>query len=231
MKRVLIFSFAVLISSAAFAQTVSIGGRYSNYATDVATELGDVETGRESSLGFLVNYRNAGLVLDGRFEHDFESGISIVDILPFDAAEYSRDRSELAVGYGVAPVIDIEGGVRFDSIELSAGPFSNDFFDPVDFSHQAIFGGVNLHTPTIRPVGFFGSARAFLGSADFELEGAELSSDTTGLKVEAGLQIPVGLTGWEVSPGVEWEHIETDDYGLEFDTNRFFVNFLYSFDW
>lgn len=230
MKRIFAIAALVLLSAAAAeAQSLSIGGRYSNYATDVETDFVTVETGRESSLGFLINYRNGGLVLDGRFDHDFESGISILDILPIDFAEYSRDRTELALGYGITPNFDIEGGVRFDQIEL-ATDFGDAFFGGTDFSHQAIMFGVNAHSSTIRPVGFFGGVRGFVGSADFEVEGIDVSSDTTGAKVEAGIQIPVGLTGWEITPGFEWEFIETDEYDFSFDTNRFFVNFVYSFD-
>jgi hypothetical protein len=230
MKRLLSLSaLALLLSIPAAAQTMTVGGRYSNYATDVETDFNDIETGRESSLGFLINYRNGALVLDGRFDHDFESGISVVDILPIDDADFSRDRFELAIGYGITDTFDVEGGMRFDNIEMS-GPFSNNFFEGVDFSHQAIMVGVNVHSPTIRPVGFFASARGFIGSADFEVQNVDVSSDTNGAKLEAGLQIPVGLTGWEITPGVEWEFLETDDYGLRFDTNRFFVNFAYSFE-
>lgn len=55
--------------------------------------------------------------------------------------------------------------------------------------------------------------------------------DTTGFKVEAGVPIALGLSGWEVTPGVEYERIESNDelQTVDLETNRFFINFGYTF--
>jgi hypothetical protein len=224
MKRFL-FAFLILAAATASAQTTLLGGRYSSYSTDITMPLSSVETGRGSSIGFIATYRNSGFVLNGSVDHDFNNGVTLVDVLPIDFGDYERDRGELTVGYSVAPVLDVEAGVRLDKI--SVGGIFSDLIEDLDFDHQAITGGITLHSPTIRPIGWYVSGHGYVGSADFQVSGDDVSDDTFGYKVEAGVPIPVGVSGWEITPGVEFERLETDKWDIEFETNRFFINFGY----
>lgn len=234
MKRAT-FLFLVFISAIpAGAQTTVLSGRYSNYATDIDLGLATLETGRGSSIGFLANYRNGGFVLNAQLDHDFDNGVSFLDFLPFELAEYSRDRAEATVGYSVIPMLDVEAGIRLDQMDIETSLLDDDdFFGGVDLEHQAIVGGVTFHSPTIRPVGWYASLRGYFGSAEFNFEGVDVTADTIGFKAEAGVPIPIGVTGWEITPGLELERLTTDDFafgvgGLEFDTNRFFINVGYA---
>lgn len=207
-----------------------IGGRYSNYSTDVTTSSLDLETGRQSSLGFLGEFRSQQLVLKGSAENDFGDGISVTDLLPFDLEDYSRQRMEFSVGYSPIDMLDLDAGVRLDTFEIQNNVFGNEFLDGDDISHQALAFGINLHSRSIRPIGFYVAARGYVGSADLDIAGTSPSIDTTGYRFEAGLPIAAGMSGWEVTPGFEVEKIELDEerYALEIDTNRFFINFAYS---
>ncbi|HVT44904.1 MAG TPA: hypothetical protein VMT00_10975 [Thermoanaerobaculia bacterium] len=230
MKRILlIFAVCAFTAGALTAQTFTLGGRFSNYATDLDIGIVTIETGRESSVGIIGEYRAGVFVLRGQFDHDFEGGLS-AGLIPIDLAEYSRDRFEATAGYAPLPFIDFEAGFRMET--LSIGGFSffgNQFFSDLDFDHQAIVVGVNAHTQSMTPAGWYGSARAYIGSADFEFEGLGVSSDTTGYRIETGVPIAIGTSRWHVTPGVEFEHIETDRFGFQIDSNRFFVNFAYRF--
>jgi len=236
MKKALLVCSVLLCATAVSAQNLSLGGRYSNYSTEIqAVQLLSLETGRESSLGILGQYRNGSFEMNWNFDHDFEGGVSF-DFLPIDFAVFSRDRAEFAAGFAPIPYLDVEFGARIESITFGGRSFFGDrFFDEIDMNHQAILFGVNAHSPTIRPVGWYASGRVYLGSADLNIQGVELSPDTAGIKIEGGIPIPVGLSGWEVVPGLEFEHLETDDKStivsnaLELDTNRFFINFVYNF--
>ena len=58
--------------------------------------------------------------------------------------------------------------------------------------------------------------------------------DTTGYRVETGVQIPLGSSNWEVIPGAEWEVLETDGDDLlspavDLESNRLFIMFAYTF--
>jgi hypothetical protein len=233
MKKALLTLVITLIATAGAAQNVTIGGRYSNYSTEISssiigTDAFSLETGRESSLGFIGEFRSGMLVLGAQFDHDFEGGVGIGF---FDFAEFSRDRFEAVVGIAPAQYVDVFGGFRFESLTLGGSSFFGDrLFEEADIDHQALVLGTRIHTPTIRPVGFYGEARGYFGTAESSVARSfNLSSDTTGFKVEAGIQIPVGTSGWEIVPGIEWERIEAQDFELDFETNRFFVKFLYSF--
>lgn len=231
-------TFLLLLLSLAtpslLAQTFSIGGRYSNYSTDLDVGGVNVETGREGSWGLIGSFRSGGLVLNGSYDRDSGGGISI-PILPIDLADYNRSRFEATVGYTVLPFMDIEGGVRLDTIEFG-GILS--FAEDLNLDHQAVTAGLTFHTPTIRPVGWYGTVRGYLGNADINIAGFDASeSDTTGYRIETGVQIPIGTSGWEITPGVEWERIDTGDTknlvdvnpGLTLETNRLFLMFGYTF--
>ena len=48
------------------------------------------------------------------------------------------------------------------------------------------------------------------------------------LRLEGGVEIPIGDSNWHAVPGIEIERLEADPR-VNVDTNRFFVNFVYSF--
>jgi hypothetical protein len=228
MKRLMLATLALLTATALQAQGLTLGGRYASYDTDLDAGIASLETGRASSVGFLGAYRNNGLVFDAAIDHDFESGVTVGDFLPIDFADYSRDRIEAGVGYGVLPVLDVMAGVRKDDITVGGNFFGFDFFDDLNFDHQALWGGVTAHSRTIRPFGWYVSGRGYAGTAKFDVEGARVKSDTSGAKLEAGFPIPLGLSGWEVTPGFEYEQLKTDDFDVELKTNRFFIAFTYT---
>lgn len=221
------------ITSAASAQNFTLGARYSNYSTEIeadVVELISLDTGREGSFGIFGEYRAGRVVLTGSYDRDDSSGIAL-SFLPIDLADYSRSRFEGTLGYAVTPFFDIEGGVRVDSVEFGGTLF---FSEDLDFDHQALVLGINLHTPTIRPVGWYGLVRGYVGTADLNLLGVTADTDTTGFRVETGVQIPLGLSGWQITPAVEYERIETDrsnllDPGIDLETNRLMLMASYTF--
>lgn len=221
---------AIIVALPATSQTFTFGGRVSNYSTDIDAGVVTVDTGRESSVGVVGDYRNAQFVLRGTFDHDLEGGINAGIFIPVNFAEYQRDRAEVTAGWAALPFADIEAGFRYDDIRVGGIDFfGTSVFDSFDFEHEALSLGVNAHTQTIRPIGWYGAIHGYIGSASFQVSGAQVESDTEGWKVETGFPIPVGTSGWEVTPGAEWEHLETQNYGLQLDTNRFFLNFAYNF--
>lgn len=230
MKRLTILLAAILFSATTLsAQNLTLGGRYSNYETSFEF----LDTGRASSVGAGGEYRAGLFVLNGRYDHDFDAGISF-DFLPIDLAQFSRDRGELAIGFAVLPYLDIVGGGRAEQLRLeSASFFGEELFDETfELDHTALMVGASVHSRSIRPIGWYGNVRGYFGNADYTVEGLGLSTDTTGYSVEVGFPIPLGLSGWEVTPGGEFESIEfKDDFALDlnYDTNRFFVNLAYSF--
>lgn len=235
MKQFLLAALTALtMVASASAQSFSFGGRYSNYATEVDANLVTFDTGRSNSVGLIADFRSGRFLLTGRYDHDFENGFSVSDLLPIDVGEFGRDRFEVTVGVGATPYIDLEAGFRSESMTFGGGDFFDDFFDDQDLTHQALVFGAAAHSETIRPVGWYVSARGYVGTAEIDFAGLTFESDTTGAKFEIGVPIPVGLSGWEVIPALEFEHLETDDFGLEgsgleFDTNRFIINFMYDF--
>lgn len=226
-------SALTFFTSAVFAQNFTMGARYSNYSTEIAAEAVDfisLETGREGSFGIFGEYRAGRAVLSGSYDRDDSSGIAL-SFLPIDLAEYSRSRFEGTIGYAVTPFMDIEGGVRVDSVEFGGTLF---FSEDLSLDHQALALGVNLHTPTIRPIGWYGLARGYFGTADINVLGVSADTDTTGFRVETGVQIPLGLSGWQIIPAVEYERIETDrsnilDPGIDLESNRLMLMASYTF--
>lgn len=205
----------------------SIGPRYSNYSTDVDLGGATLETGRQHAFGLVGGYRSGAFVLDFLLDHDPENGIGIDDFLPFDLENYSRDRVEGTVGWSVLPMLDLQAGVRMDQITLGGLGFDSGFFDSNDLEFQALTAGVNFHTPADRQVGFYALARFYAGTAKFE-DDARGDDDATGWRAEAGVAIPIGESAWHIVPGIEKEHLELQEDFLDIDTNRFFVNFVFS---
>lgn len=247
MKKILLALTALIVTSSAAAQVsliqttprrgigpsegFTIGPRYSNYSTDIDVEIITIESGRQSAFGLVGSYRGGGLVLDFLFDHDPENGLQFTDLLPIELGRYSRDRGEFTIGWAAVPYLDIQGGVRLDSISIGGRAFGFELFDSVDLDHQALVLGVGLHTADDRPFMVYGTGRAYIGSADFggDFLGVSTQMDTTGMRLEGGVMIPVGDTQWRVVPGFEYEYLETDNNLFRFDTNRFFINFVYKF--
>ena len=241
MRTTVLAVIGILCVAAASAQTQNIqttrgnygstgvftfGPRLSNYSTDIREELTPLKTGRQSSFGLVGDYRNGNFVLDFMYDHDPSNGVSIVDLI-VDTGDYSRDRGEVTVGFAAAPFLDLQGGVRIDSTRVGGVvvigfPISTD----VHIDNQALTGGIKFHTDGI-PLGFFVTARAFLGSAKVDFGLGNQNTDTSGYRGEAGLNIRIGESAWSVQPGYEYDHFETRDFGIRMNTNRLFLNFVY----
>lgn len=206
----------------------SIGPRYSNYSTDVDLGIFTVESGRQHAFGLVGELRSGQFVMDFNWDHDPENGLQISDILPIDFGGYERDRGEFTVGWAAAPILDIQAGFRVDTFMVGGDFFDNDFFSSEDIEHSAILFGVAVHTPTKKPFGAYGKLRGFIGSMDFSGGGIDGQLDSTGFRGEAGIEIPIGDSQWTAVPGLEIEHLEGDPR-VTIDTNRFFVNFVYTF--
>lgn len=204
----------------------TIGPRLTNYSTDIRESPTSLKTGRQSSFGLVGDYRNGQFVIDFLYDHDSSHGVSIVDLI-VDTGDYSHDRGEVTVGFAAAPFLDLQGGVRVEStrvggIVVIGFPVSTD----LNIDHQALTGGVRFHSDAI-PLGFFVTARAFLGSAKVDFGLGNNNTDTSGYRGEAGLNIHIGESAWSVQPGYEYDHFETKDFGIRTNTNRLFLNFVY----
>lgn len=224
MKRLL---FALLITLSAHAQSFEIGPRISNYSTHLDTDVLLLRTGRVSSYGLVGDYRSGAFVIDWLYDHDPQNGISLVDVV-IDTGDYTRDRGEVTVGFAVLPVLDLQGGVRLDQVRVGGVSFfGNPIATDMKIDHQAIAAGVRLHSATNRPAGFYLLARGMVGTARFR-DGIDDDADTTGYRGEAGVPIRLGQSNWFVVPGAEYEHLEAKDVGFRMNTNRVFLNFVYS---
>ena len=241
MRTTVLAVLSILCAAAAGAQTQNIqptrssygssgiftfGPRLSNYSTDIREEVTPLKTGRQSSFGVVGDYRNGNFVLDFLYDHDPSNGVSIVNLI-VDTGDYSRDRGEVTVGFAAAPFLDLQGGVRIDStrvggIVVVGFPVSTD----INIDNQALTGGVKFHTDGT-PLGFFATARVFVGSAKVDFGLGNNNTDTSGYRGEAGLNIRIGDSAWSVQPGYEYDHFETKDFGIRMNTNRLFLNFVY----
>jgi len=226
MKR-LSFAFALLVAVSAGAQSFEIGPRVSNYSTHLDSDVLRLRTGRVSSYGLVGGYRSGAFVLDWLYDHDPENGISLSDIV-LDVGEYTRDRGEVTIGFAALPVLDLQGGVRLDQIRIGGVEFlGNPIATDMDIDHQALTAGVRFHSATNRPAGFYVLARGLIGTAKFR-DVLRQEADTTGYRGEAGIPIRLGESNWFVVPGAEYEHIEANDVSFRMNTNRVFLNFVYS---
>lgn len=227
MKRIFSILAGLAIATSLQAQsagTFAIGPRISNYSTDIDP----LRTGRQVAFGLLGEYRSGAFVLDFNWDRDSRNGIRLTDIV-VDTSDYTRDRGEVTVGFAAAPFLDLQGGVHLDSIRIGgASIFGADFASDLNIDHQALVGGIRLHTGDYQPVGFYGVARGYIGTAKLDFAGAPtIDSDTNGYRAEAGIPIRLGESNWRVVPGAEYEHIELKDYPMRIDTNRVFLNFVY----
>ena len=242
MRRV--FLTAVLLAAAATANaqihritttrspfgtsSFSVGPRISNYSTDIGAGPAPVETGRQSSFGMVGDWRSNNFVLDFWFDHDPENGFDLSDIV-IDTGNYARDRGEATIGYAIAPVIDLQGGIRFDTVRIGgASFFGAPFLTHLDIDHQALTAGLKIHSAdTMAPVSFYALGRGYLGTAQFKISGPNVNTDSFGFRAEGGVNIRLAESNWWVVPGLEFEQIETDDFDVQLKTNRFFLNFVY----
>ncbi len=242
MRRLLVMAVLIVCAASAEAQiqritrtrsgyggtsAFSIGPRLSNYSTDVDAGPAPLKTGRQSSFGIVGDYRTGTFVLDFLFDHDPENGISLTDII-VDTGNYERDRGEATVGFAVASVLDLQGGVRLDSIRIGgASVLGTAFLTDLNIDHQALTAGIRLHSGDHTPVVFYLLGRGYLGSAKFDVRGLDVNTDTSGFRAEGGLNIRLGESSWWVVPGLEYEHLETDEFDIRLNTNRVFLNFVY----
>jgi len=224
------FAFALLIAVSAGAQSFEIGPRVSNYSTDLDSGLTRLKTGRVSAYGLVGSYRTGSLVFDWMYDHDPQNGINLTDIV-LDVGDYERDRGEVTVGFRILPSLDLQGGVRFDQVRIGGVSFfGNGIGIDFDVDHQAIVGGVKFHTATNGPAGFYLLGRAMVGDAKFRngIAADDEDASTTGYRAEAGIPIRLGESNWSIVPGAEYEHWEANDVSFRMNTNRVFLNFVYS---
>lgn len=206
----------------------SIGPRLSNYSTDINAGPAPLETGRQSSFGVVGDWRSNNFVLDFSFDHDPENGINISDII-IDTGNYARDRGEATIGFAIAPILDLQGGIRFDTIRIGgASFFGTPFLSHLDIDHQALTAGIRIHSEdTMAPVGFYVLGRGYLGSAQFKISGPNVNTDSFGFRAEGGVNVRLAESNWWVVPGLEFEQLETDEFNINLKTNRVFINFVY----
>lgn len=226
-------ALTLLGATAASAQVFSIGPRISNFSTRVEGSPETLRTGRQTAFGLVGDYRNGRFDLDFTYDRDDSNGAGITDII-IDASDFQRNRGELAVGYAITPVLDLQGGVRYEELRFGGfGLFGNSVFSDMTMKHQALVGGIKLHSATTTPAGFYVIARGMVGTAQFDNDvdnGAD--RDTSGWRGEVGIPIALGSSNWHLVPGAEYEHFDTKAPAIgpriRLDSNRFFVNFVFS---
>jgi len=233
MRHIALLTACVCFAVVARAQSptptsFSIGPRISNYSTHFDAGPTLIDTSRQSGYGLVGDYRAGTFVLDWRYDHDPENGISLSDIV-LDTGNYEHNGGEATIGFAVAPILDLQGGVRIDSIRVGgARLFGATIFDDFDLDHQAIAAGIHLHSGDHNPIGWYATARGYLGSAKFDRLGLRVTSDTTGYRGETGIRIRLAESNWYVVPGLEYERFSTKNYEVDFRTNRVFLNFVYT---
>lgn len=233
MKRAVLCLALAFVAAGAFAQpasSFSFGPRVSSFSTDMDLDFATrLETGRQTAIGFVGDYRNGGLVLDWVYDHDSSDGANLTDIVA-DIGDYERNSGEVTVGYAVAPFLDLQGGVRLDSIRVGgARLLGGSLFEDEDIDHTGFAAGVHLHTRDHMPVGWYGTARGILGSAKFDDNfGDRVTSDTSGWRAETGIMIRIGESNWYLVPGAEYEHLKAKDFDVSWKTNRVFLSVVFS---
>ena len=226
-------ALTLLAATAASAQVFSIGPRISNFSTRVeGNPVETLRTGRQTAFGLVGDYRNGRFDLDFSYDRDDSNGAGITDII-IDASDFQRNRGELAVGYAITPVLDLQGGVRYEELRFGGfGLFGNSVFSDMTMKHQALVGGIKVHSATNTPAGFYVIARGMVGTAQFDDTNNTPDRDTTGWRGEVGVPIAIGSSNWHIVPGAEYEHFDTQSFGagqrIRLDSNRFFVNFVFS---
>ena len=114
-----------------------------------------------------------------------------------------------------------------DDVSISGFGLGSGFFDVETFEFQGLVVGANLHTPQTRPFGAYGLGRWYQGTGEFA-DSPRSNYDTSGWRFEGGIMIPIGQSQWTAIPGLEREHLEVQEGDFSIDTNRFFLNFVWT---
>lgn len=205
-----------------------VGGRYSNYATDLGIIGLSIDTGRESSLGVLGQFESGPIIVKAQYDHDFEAGLGFFGFL--DLATLQRDRFEGSVGFRVADYLTLEGAGRWDSLTASSGIFGG--FDDVTVQGPQFGFGATAHSAPGDDFRWYVTGRYYFGSLDVDNiagTGFDGSIDTNGLRLEIGVPFGIGDSQWVVVPGLEYERYETEASLIEIESNRFFIALQYAF--
>jgi hypothetical protein len=206
----------------------SIGPRISNYATRFNAGETSVKTGRQSGFGVAGDYRTGDFIFDFMGDRDPENGLRLTDLI-IGLGRYERTRGEATIGYAFSPSFDLQAGVRYDDFRLNGTSFfGNPFFSDLEVNHQALTGGVHLHTRDFESVGYSVTARAYGGTADFSVTGPGVNDPSTyGIRVEGAVSLRIGRSQWYAVPGLEYEKLTSEDEVLDLDTNRIFIKVMY----
>ena len=229
MKRIIAASL-LFVAAGAAAQTFTIGPRWSNYSTKVESAGSPAaDTGRLNAVGVVGGYRSGVFVLDFQYDYDPQNGIGPSNIV-FDTGDYHRDHGEVTVGIAPERGLDLFAGARFESLRVGGETlFGTNILADLDVDHQAIVAGARFGSPNARPFGFYAMARGYFGTAKYDRLGQRVTADTTGYKGEVGVPVALGESAWAAVPGFEVEEIRAEHSDLRWKTNRFFINFTYSF--
>ena len=235
MRQAALFLALVFVTATAFAQTnanlFSIGPRVSSFSTDLddVNAFTTIKTGRASSFGLIGDVRaSGGLVFDWRYDHDTSDGLSPIATI-VDVSDFRRDSGEVTIGYELADIVDLQAGVRLDSFSVGGATFlGTNLVTDLDVDHQALAAGIKIHTPPGQRLGFYVLGRGYVGTAKFHDDSGRTDGDTSGYRGEAAVIIPLGESNWHLTPGVEYDHIETKNFGFRMNTNRFFLGFVYT---
>jgi hypothetical protein len=220
---------AVTAAAQTSHSTFSIGPRVSSFSTDVDGEAGySVKTGRENAFGIVGDYRTGRFMLDFSWDTDSSEGLNFTTVF-IDVSDYQHQRGEFAGGYAVTPFLDLQAGFRDESYQIGGFSFlGSSFGSNLNFDHQALIGGLHFHSDLRQQVVAHVKVRGYIGSAKFDNSlGQRIQTDTTGWLGEASADIRFGESNWYIVPGAEWDRVETSDYDLRFNTNRFLLSVLY----
>jgi len=224
MKKLAFAFLSLSIASTALAQSFSFGPRVSSYSTDYRG-VTSLRTGRRTSFGLQGDYRSGSFVLDYFYDHDSTSDASVIDLL-IDTGDYTRDRGEVTAGWSVLPVLDLQGGVRYETSRIGGvSIIGTPLFTDVDSTHQALVFGVKLHSDPHQRVGVYLLGRGYVGN--MKINDLAVDDTTNGYRFEAGVSIPIGESNWAVVPAAEYEHFDMQDFGTRINTNRVMLAFVY----
>jgi len=194
------------------AMSFSIAPRVSNYSTGVVDGV-SMKAGRES-VGVSGDLRVNKLVFDYTYDHDPNANITIVDLL-MDGGDFTRNHSEVTAGYAIAPLLDLQAGLRAESFHVTRMPIPAD----MNFTDHALVYGVKLHATS-----FYGVARGYSGRANVN---SVHEMPARGFQIESGYAIPFGKSPWSFTPAYQYERINIRGSRIRFDTNRFMLQFVY----
>lgn len=226
MKKFALALLCLGISATALAQSSSFtfGPRISSYNTDYRGVV-SLKTGRQTAYGLQGDYRSGAFVLDYFYDHDPSNGASVIDLL-IDTGDYTRDRGEVTAGWSILPVLDLQGGVRYETYRIGGvAIIGTPLFSDVDATHQALVFGAKLHSDPRQRVGVYLLGRGYVGN--MKIDDVAIDETTSGYRFEAGVSIPLGESSWSIVPAAEYEHFEMQDSSTRINTNRVMLSFVY----